>query len=234
MRAGFENVQLLQNARALCISFRLVNLSGAVWRSESTHVGWQLFDPDTGTFIREGDWATLPGDLAPAESCPITLDLELPPERGSYHAYLSLVGPSGWSYEQGNDFVLLEASVQAGEASVLQPRVTSLQSLRRQLRWRSTRTALLHPLEAIWRNRQLIQSMVRRDIYGSLPGQFRGRYLDCAEPRCCSWPLTSSCSALYSNRGLVPMGAEPAGPYIFSPRCCRGSPSLRLWAVHRT
>ncbi len=174
MRAGFEGPQydLDSDSRTVRVRFRLVNLSGEPWSTADVHLGWQLFDPDTGTFIQEGKWVPLPAGLAAAETVDLIVGVDLPPERGFYHVYVSPVGPQGWTYESGESFLLLEAAVEHGRATVSEMRVTTAQALRRKKRRRSMRTLFSYPLSAMWRNRQLIQSMVRRDIMARYRGSF--------------------------------------------------------------
>ena len=49
-------------------------------------LGSQIYDPDTATFICEGDWKRVNG--TPAE-----IAVKLPAEKGHYHAYVSPVDP---------------------------------------------------------------------------------------------------------------------------------------------
>jgi hypothetical protein len=52
------------DTRDLIVRFRLINRSHEEWRSsDGFAIGWQIYDPDTATFIREGEWNALDQDL---------------------------------------------------------------------------------------------------------------------------------------------------------------------------
>ncbi len=154
------------DTRRLTLSFHLENRSSSRWSSQDGfHLGWQLYDPDTEVFIAEGRWMPLPADLGPGQSAWQSLEVELPPERGRYHVYVSPLHPHhGWFYARGGRFLLVSASVAAGRAELLEVRETTLAGLRRLKRLRSLSKAVVWPVRSIWKNRGLIRSMVRRDI----------------------------------------------------------------------
>lgn len=160
------------SARSIRVRFRLFNESDTTWRAADTVLGWQVYDPETGTFIFEGEWNTLGDDLAPAEGRDVEVVITLPPERGRYHAYLSLNTAQGWFYQSGHSFVLLDAVVEHAHARLLGASVTTLAALRRRSRRRTVKRLLSEPVKAIWTNRSLIRSMVRRDILARYRGSF--------------------------------------------------------------
>src|SRR5918993_1485554 len=89
-------------------------------------MGYQIFDPDTGTFIFEGEWQ-------PVRDGKADLRVELPPERGRYHVYISPIDEKrGWDYHLGKRFVLIEAAVENGRARLIETVVTTLRALRRR------------------------------------------------------------------------------------------------------
>ena len=96
LRYHDPSVSVDEEARCLTDCFRLENLSSETWATDSLHLGWQLYDPETGFFIAEGEWSSLAKDLAPGESADVRIDCTLPPEKGHYHIYVSPVGGSGW------------------------------------------------------------------------------------------------------------------------------------------
>ena len=161
-------------ARSVDATFSLVNESEKTWRrDEGYSLGWQLFDPETGTFISEGEWMPFHKDIAPAETAQVNVQVILPPEKGHYHVYISpLRDNEGWFYQQGAPFLLLDAAVEAGRASLIESGVTTLASLRRRNFWRNVRTAFTYPFVTIWTNWSLIRSMVRRDILARYRGSF--------------------------------------------------------------
>lgn len=118
-------------------------------------------------FIAEGEWRRVESDV-------VTLDVVLPPERGAYRVYISAVNEaSGWAYQRGKLFLVLDAFVERGQASVVEgPRETTMRALRRQARRRQIRLAFTLPFRTISGNRSLLSSMVRRDILARYRGSF--------------------------------------------------------------
>jgi lipopolysaccharide transport system permease protein len=174
MRAGYQQTDftLDPDTRTITASFRLVNQSEEHWRSgEGFFVGWQMFDPETNTFISEGTWSALPSDLAPAETAGISVPVNLPKERGRYHVYISpIVQGHGWFYQHGNPFLLVDAVVESGRARLLDTRVTTLRRLRRKNIGQSLVKFFTFPVQVLVRNWSLIRSMARRDILARYRG----------------------------------------------------------------
>jgi len=178
MRAGYEQPEftLDSQTRTITASFRLVNNSEDHWRSKDGFLlGWQMFDPETETFISEGTWSALPSDLAPAETIRMSIPVSLPRERGRYRIYISpIVQDRGWFYQLGKPFVLVEAAVEDGQARLMEARVTTLRALRRRNIGRGIGKVFRLPVRSLWTNRSLIRSMVRRDILA----RYRGSAFD--------------------------------------------------------
>jgi lipopolysaccharide transport system permease protein len=174
MRAGYQQADFALDAetRTITASFRLVNQSEQHWRSgEGFFVGWQMFDPDTNTFISEGTWSALPNDLAPAETAGISVPVHLPKERGRYHVYISpIVQGHGWFYQHGNPFLLVDAAVESGRARLLDARVTTLRRLRRKNIGQALTKFFSLPVQVLAQNVSLVRSMVRRDILARYRG----------------------------------------------------------------
>jgi lipopolysaccharide transport system permease protein len=174
MRAGYEQPEfaLDPDTRTVTAFFRLVNTSDEHWRSaDGFYIGWQMFDPATGTFIAEGKWSALPSDLAPAETVGISLPVNLPKERGRYHIYISPIAEkTGWFYQQGKPFVLVDAFVESGKARLIEASVITLRALRRRNMRRAAVKFFTLPFEVLRQNTSLIRSMVRRDILARYRG----------------------------------------------------------------
>lgn len=129
-------------------------------------VGWQIHDPITGTFVQEGDWL-------PVEGGGVDVQIQLPPERGRYHVYVSPVDESrGWAYQNGRQFLLIDAEVQGGKARINTSAVTTIRSLRLRNFIGAIRKAFVYPVASIWNNRGLLRSMIRRDIQARYRGSF--------------------------------------------------------------
>lgn len=176
MRARYENPKVEVNAadRRLKATFQLENVSENTWSlAEGYRLGWQLFDPETGLFISEGVWSPLAREISPGGSVEQTVELTLPRERGRYHVYISPMKESGgWFYSQGSPFLLLEASVEHGEARLHGARSTTLAGLRWSKRLRSFHKLFTLPIEPVLQNWGLVRSMVRRDIASRYRGSF--------------------------------------------------------------
>ncbi|MBC7924074.1 MAG: ABC transporter permease [Bryobacteraceae bacterium] len=135
--------------------------------SQCELLGYQIFDPITGTFILEGEWHRVTrGDEN-------RVQIALPPERGSYRVFLSLLDKDrGWLYSLGKPFLLFEVMVEGGRATLLEARETTM----RALGWRSFGRAVgktfVLPFRTLLDNRSLIRSMVRRDIMARYRGSF--------------------------------------------------------------
>ena len=174
MRAGYEQPEFTLDAdsRIITASFRLVNNSDEHWRSDDGfYIGWQMFDPDSGTFIAEGTWSSLPSDLAPAETAGMSVPVSLPKERGRYHVYISpMVQGHGWFYQHGKPFLLVDAAVEGEHARLLEARVTTLRALRRRNIGQAFGKVFTLPAQIVWENRSLIRSLVRRDIHARYRG----------------------------------------------------------------
>ncbi|HYI94683.1 MAG TPA: ABC transporter permease [Bryobacteraceae bacterium] len=166
--------ELDASARRITATFVLVNRSHDAWRKEEGFsIGWQIYDPETSTFISEGQWNPLGEDLLSAQTREISLTVELPPERGHYHVYISPVSATvTWFYAQGEPFLLIDAFVEHGAARLLAADVTTTRSLRRKkFRGAITKVFTL-PFVSIWNNWSLIASMTRRDVLQRYRGSF--------------------------------------------------------------
>src|SRR4051812_9998127 len=174
MAAAYEQIAVDVDAatRTISIRFRLVNRSHLDWRiAEGFVIGWQIYDPDTATFIQEGAWTQLTEDLASAQMADVALTIELPPERGQYHVYVSPMTPKdGWFYARNETFVLIDATVEHGAARVNGAAPTTVSALRRSKLWSNIRKVFTLPFVSIWTNWSLIRSMSRRDVMARYRG----------------------------------------------------------------
>lgn len=126
-------------------------------------LGAQVYDPDTGTFIFEGPWVPLTDKL----------EFELPPEKGSYHVYISAIeNGERWLYTAGQPFQLVEGRVEQGRLLEAKSSITTLAKLRRRKRLDNLRSVFTGPFRALRRNSALIRSLVRRDVLARYRGSF--------------------------------------------------------------
>lgn len=174
MRARYQGLQAIATGLTIQVRFELENRSGAEWHARHGYqLGWQVYDPETNTFITEGEWAPLEVNVAPGAAEPLEMSLTLPEQDGPYRVYLSpLHEQSGWFYTSGGQFVVIDALVYGGRAQVTKARVTTLGRLRREGLLRSIPKLFRQPVESIWRNRGLIQSLARRDVMARYRGSF--------------------------------------------------------------
>ena len=136
-------------------------------------IGWQLFDPESNRFLREGEWTALPKDARPGEAVPVDLHIGFPLGPGGYRIYVSAIDPQrGWLYTRGDRFVMIDAMVAAGRVEVLKTELTTRRALLARGLLRGLPRLFARPLATIARNRALIRSMVKRDITARYRGSF--------------------------------------------------------------
>lgn len=124
-------------------------------------LGYQIYDPESGTFVLEGPWQ---------QPTP-TLEIPIPPERGRYRIYVSALDETtGWAWARNEPFLFIEAAVDHAEATLLDSRITTLRAIQARALVTAARKAFTLPVETIWTNRSLIRSMVRRDIMARYRG----------------------------------------------------------------
>jgi lipopolysaccharide transport system permease protein len=173
MTAAYRDIQVEADGPAINIRLQVENKSQAEWKQGAVSIGWQLFDPDSNRFIREGEWTPLAHDTKPGDSVPVDLSIAFPPEPGGYRIYVSPIDhEAGWLYDHGSRFLMIDAVMQNESAQVLKTELTT----RRAMLWRSLIHAIprifTQPFATMVRNRALIRSMVRRDIMARYRGSF--------------------------------------------------------------
>ena len=169
---------------ALAAGFTLRNQSHLPWRPEAGFAaGYQIFDAGTGVVVVDGPRTAPETAIAPAESGLFRIKIDLPVEPGRYRIFVSgLEEHSRWFYESGAEFLMIDATVADGRATVERVRVATLGVVRRERRWRSLRRAFTLPFRTIVRNRSLIRIMVRRDVLGRYRGSFGGGFWTVLNP----------------------------------------------------
>ncbi len=169
---------------AVAAGIRVENFSSGTWRPEDGYaVSYQVFDPETDTLVTEGIRAPLARALPPGDSIDAEVEIELPSEPGRYRVFVSSMREGvSWHYAEGQPFVLIDAVVEQGGARVLHRARTTLSGLRVRKAARAFERAFRYPPALIWRNRNLIRSMVRRDILGRYRGSFGGVFWTVLNP----------------------------------------------------
>ena len=174
---AFRNIAVLLQGSMLVISGEIGNQSGTAWLpAEGWAAGYHLFDDPTGTLVVDGD--RIPLDLPPQAVSPFHMQIATPPEPGEYSVYVSAMQEHvAWFYEQGWPFLLIALVV--GEDGLVRLRrwqLTDRRSVRVRHIRRSLARALTMPFQSIWRNRNLIRTLVRRDVLSRYTGSFGGGF----------------------------------------------------------
>jgi lipopolysaccharide transport system permease protein len=176
VNARYHQLEAIVDERrhAIRVRFRLENRSNVEWSAGAGyHLGWQVYDPVTATFITEGEWAPFDVEAPPGETRDFELHVTLPPQNGPYRVFVSPVHELyGWFYPKGGQFVLIDAAVSDGGLQLSDARVTTVKSVRRRNLVHNIPKIFTYPVESLWRNRMLIRSMARRDILARYRGSF--------------------------------------------------------------
>lgn len=130
-----------------------------------SQIGWQVFDAANGLWVAEGEWM--------AASAQADFGIQLPEAPGRYHVYLSLRdAESGWWYQRGRPFVLLEGLVEGGRVTVERLGVRTLRGLAWKAGPHKLGRVLSEPWIALTQHRGLIRSLVRRELLARYRGSF--------------------------------------------------------------
>lgn len=129
-------------------------------------LGAQIYDADTEALLAEPH-------RQPLDAAAIALDL--PPETGRYRIFISPIHDQrGWLYNEGEPFLLVDATVVDGTATIDRAGSATLRTLTRERCGRNIIRAFTLPVRAIEGNLSLIRAMVRRDVIGRYRGSFGG------------------------------------------------------------
>jgi lipopolysaccharide transport system permease protein len=152
-------------------AFDIENTSGESWsNAEGFGVGYHIFDPETDTLVVDGARTRIEKDRVRLD-----MSFELPSQPGRYRVFVSPMRENvAWYYEQGWQFLLIDAVVAEGCATIERVRIATRNTIARERLRRTIGRIFTLPLAAIWRNRGLIRTMVRRDILGRYRGSFGG------------------------------------------------------------
>jgi len=174
---SFNNGDVRLNGATLKFQCEIVNRSSDSWLPENGWAaGYHLFDEPTGTLVVDGERTPL--NLAPSGRRQVSMDIAIPPEPGRYNIYVSVMREHvAWYYSEGWPFLLIDVLVdEAGKPKLLGWRIADKRSVARRRIVRSISRVFSLPLDAIWRNRNLIRTMVRRDVLSRYSGSFGGAF----------------------------------------------------------
>lgn len=127
-------------------------------------IGWQLFDPDSGAYLAEGEWSEVNGSGAGLHA---DLKVELPFGDGPYRVQVAPV-------KDRSRFILIDANLDGSRVEIQAPRVTTAGRERRARFLTAAPKLLVYPCSTVWTNRKLMASMVKRDILARYRGSFGG------------------------------------------------------------
>jgi len=173
MTPGEPEVTLHTNT--IRVRLPITNTSAERWLPEQGWaVGYHLYDTPASTLVVDGE--RIPLHLEPGQSRDFELSIALPPEPGEYSIYVSpLQEHVAWQYEVGARFLLVEAAVaEDGTPTLRRSRITDLRSVRIRSLRRTFARALTMPFQSMWQNRNLIRTLVRRDMLSRYTGSFGG------------------------------------------------------------
>ena len=155
----------------------IVNATAEAWSAEEGWAaGYHLFDEPTGTLVVDGE--RVPLRLGSWESGKVALEIGLPAEPGEYKIYVSILREHvAWYYNQGWPFLWIDVAIdEDGGAAILDWRVADQRAVKRRNLRRGVQRAITVPLASIWRNRNLIRTLVRRDVLSRYSGSFGGAF----------------------------------------------------------
>lgn len=177
MTAEFRNSSVSLSGRTITVRGEILNRSTTPWRSgEGWNTGYHLFDNPTGTLVIDGPRTPL--DLPAGGDRRFETSIVLPGEPGDYSVYVSAMQEHvAWFYDQGWPFILIDISVaDDGSPSLRQWRIADKGAVRRRRLMRNFASALTLPVQLPWRNRNLIRTLVRRDILSRYAGSSAGAF----------------------------------------------------------
>jgi len=175
LSAGVQASGIKLEDGAVSFHLEITNRSSESWLGEEGWAaGYHLFDEPTGTLVVDGE--RMPMMLAPAERITLPFRVAVPPEPGTYNIYVSVMREHvAWFYEQGWPFLLIDVTVSEDGTPALDSwRIADIGAVNRKRMARSFVRAFVLPMKAIWRNRNLIRTMVRRDVLSRYSGSFAG------------------------------------------------------------
>jgi lipopolysaccharide transport system permease protein len=166
MNAQYGSPKVSAEGAVIRVTFDFETTAGG----KGLSVGYHVFDPETDTLVIDGPRTAIENSAAHLE-----INLDLPSEPGRYRVFVSPMRENvAWYYERGWRFLLIDAVMAEGRAAVERVRVTTQKTLARERLRRTAKRVFTLPCLAIWRNRGLIRTMVRRDIMGRYRGSFGG------------------------------------------------------------
>lgn len=174
MSIRYRDLHLTQQPHRLQLDCSIENRGRDVWRpGDGFSIGWQIYDPVTGVFLSEGEWQPLSRDIPPRDTAEIRLPLHVPDQPGEYRIYVSPIDPqAGWFYERGEPLIAIDVEQDGSGAAVRRYQVTTLRRLRLGGILPAFRRMVRQLYDELWNSRNLIASLVKREISARYRGSF--------------------------------------------------------------
>jgi lipopolysaccharide transport system permease protein len=186
MIARFRDVEVsaAPDGRLIHVAATVQNCGSEPWRPAAGFAfGYQIFDPENGTLVEDGQRTVPESDIPAGASALLRLSVPLPRQPGRYRIYVSpLEEHRAWFYEKGSPFLLIDASVDEHSAALRRQWIATRGRVRLEAAARSLGRAVWYPWRTLFRHRSLIRSMVRRDIAGRYRGSYAGLFWTVIHP----------------------------------------------------
>lgn len=186
MKAAIDKarVKLDTRTRLLSVQMKVTNLDRETWSpEEGVTAAAQIRESETGVMIIDGPRSIVSGPVVSGESIEITVAIELPRITGRFDIFVSMLKEkTGWFFDFGSSFFLVEYETLDGQPSITQQKVTTLSSVRIQRSFCTIKKAFAYPFRIFSRHGSLIRSMVLRDLLGRYRGSYAGLFWTVMHP----------------------------------------------------
>ena len=146
-------------------------------------LGWQVLDPGTGAYLREGEHHALP--VPETERYRTVQELTISPTQlpfGAVRVVVSVLTAGGWRYRRGDQYLRIDLVNRPDGFEVLAVRISALAQEWLPAVSRATGMAFSLPFQTILKNQSLIRTMVWRDLLGRYRGSFAGIFWSVLNP----------------------------------------------------
>lgn len=146
-------------------------------------LGWQVLDPATGAYLREGEHHVL--QMPEEERFETVQELAISPTQlpaGPVRVVVSVLTAGGWRYRRGDRYLRLDLLNRPDGLDVVTVRISALAQEWLPAISRAAGMAFSLPFQTILKNHSLIRTMVRRDLLGRYRGSFAGIFWSVLNP----------------------------------------------------
>ncbi len=146
-------------------------------------LGWQVLDPQYGSYLREG--VHYPLDPPSTERFETVREFTIHPAQlpaGALRVVVSVLAAGGWRYQRGDRYLRLDLLNEPDGLKVEAVRVSALENEWLPALTRAAAMAFSLPLQTVVRNQSLIRTMVWRDLLGRYRGSLAGIFWSVLNP----------------------------------------------------